>query len=154
MNTISIATHEEVQKHPANTSPSKVSFRFSKSKRFRDNNPQCPIAFYSYRSQLSRRRASIGNSRRTDFTLDLAHVPSSALYDFNTYYQFIKNKGLSFRLSREVSPDQSYLIPQIQRHPGVGEVILLLLSMSIKNLQRLPLLTQLELRLQTQSKDI
>jgi hypothetical protein len=39
MSKISLIPHEDVQKHPANSSPSKVSFRFSKTKRFKDNNP-------------------------------------------------------------------------------------------------------------------
>lgn len=86
MNKISLVSPEDVQKHLANNSPSKVSFRFSKSKRFKDNNPECPIAFYTYRSQLSRRKASIGNSQRGDFTMDLTHAPSSALYDPNSYH--------------------------------------------------------------------
>ncbi len=86
MSKISLAGHEEVQKHPSNSSPSKVSFRFSKSKRFKDNNPECPIAFYAYTSQLSDRKASIGYGRKSDFTADLAKAPSSSQYDPNSYH--------------------------------------------------------------------
>ena len=39
MNKISLLSHEEVQKHPANKSPTKISFRFPKSKRFQGSNP-------------------------------------------------------------------------------------------------------------------
>ena len=53
----------------------------------------------------------------------------------------MKHKGLSFGLSREVSPDQSYLIPQIHKHPGVGAVNFYLYSMKIKDLLKLLLLT-------------
>jgi hypothetical protein len=67
MSKISIVPHETVQKHLANNSPAKVSFRFSKSKRFNDNNPECPVAFYTYASQLSKRRSSIGHSKKIDF---------------------------------------------------------------------------------------
>jgi hypothetical protein len=114
-----------VQKHLANNSPSKVSFRFSKSRRFKDNNPECPIAFYSYRSQLSNRKTSIGYGHKSDFTTDLSKAPACSLYDPNNYHEFTKSKGLTFGLNREQSPDQSYLIPQIHKHPGVGAVKIL-----------------------------
>lgn len=127
MSKISMVGHEEVQKHLANNSPSKVSFRFSKSRRFKDNNPECPIAFYSYRSQLSNRKTSIGYGHKSDFTTDLSKTPASSLYDPNNYHEFTKSKGLTFGLNREQSPDQSYLIPQIHKHPGVGAVTLFLI---------------------------
>lgn len=47
MNKISLVSHEEVQRHPNNNSPAKISFRFSKTKRFLDNNPECPVAYYA-----------------------------------------------------------------------------------------------------------
>ena len=122
-----------MQKHLANNSPSKVSFRFSKTKRFKDNNPECPKAFYSYASQLSNRKASLGSGKKSDFTIDLAKAPSSSLYNPNTYHEHIKGKGLTFGLSREQSPDQSYMVPQIHKHPGVGAVPFHLFSMNSKN---------------------
>ena len=100
MSKISIVGHDVVQKHQTNCSPSKVSFRFSKSKRFKDNNPECPIAFYSFSSQLSQRRASIGYGGKSDFTHDLHHTPSSTTYNPNEYHEFTKFKGKSFGLSR------------------------------------------------------
>ena len=133
MSKISIVDHEGVQKHLANNSPSKVSFRFSKTKRFKDNNPECPHVFYSYASQLSNRKASLGSGKKSDFTTDLSKAPPSSLYNPNTYYEHIKGKGLTFGLSRDKSPDQSYTIPQIHKHPGVGAVIFHLFSMSLKN---------------------
>ena len=78
--------HQEIQKHQTNCSPSKVSFRFSKSKRFKDNNPECPIAFYSYGSQLSNRKASIGYGDKSDFTTDLINSPPSSIYNPNEYH--------------------------------------------------------------------
>ena len=139
MNKISIVGHEGVQKHLTNNSPSKVSFRFSKTKRFKDNNRECPAAFYSYTSQLSNRKASLGSGKKSDFTLDLAKAPPSSLYNPNTYHEHIKGKGLTFGLSRERSPDQAYTIPQIHKHPGVGAVPFCLFSMSSRNSQiRIP----------------
>jgi hypothetical protein len=132
MSKISLIPHENVQKHLANNSPSKVSFRFSKSKRFKDNNPECPIAFYSYRSELSRRKSSIGHSKKIDFYKELV-TPGSNLYNPNSYYEHLRPKGLSFAVSRDQSPDQSYLIPQIHNHPGVGAVNTNLFSMTTKN---------------------
>ena len=124
MSKISTVPHSEVQKHLANNSPAKVSFRFSQAKRFKDNNPECPIAFYSYASQLSNRKASIGYGKKDDFTRDLAKAPPSSLYNANSYHEFVKNRGLTFGSSRDKSPDNSYLIPQIHKHPGVGTVFL------------------------------
>lgn len=122
MSKISLVPHEDVQKHLANNSPSKVSFRFSKTKRFKDNNPECPIAFYSYASQLSNRKTAIGYGKKSDFTSELPKTPAGSVYDPDSYHVFTKTRGLSFGLSREQSPDQSYLIPQIHKHPGVGTV--------------------------------
>lgn len=85
MSKISIIPHEAVQKHLANNSPSKLSFRFSKSKRFKDNNPECPIAFYHYGSQLSHRRSSIGTAKKIDFFHD-SIAPASNSYNPNTYH--------------------------------------------------------------------
>ena len=68
MSKISMVKHDEVQKHLANNSPSKISFRFSKTKRFKDNNPECPIAFYSYTGQLSNRKTNLGLGKKSDFT--------------------------------------------------------------------------------------
>ena len=142
MSKMSLVPHEEVQKHLANNSPSKVSFRFSKTKRFKANNPECPIAFYSYGSQLSNRKAAIGYGKKSDFTLDLPKAPAGSDYDPNNYHEFIKSRGLSFGLSREQSPDQSYLIPQIHKHPGVGNVTLSLISMNTRKLLKTILLIQ------------
>ena len=133
MSKISKVGHDEIRKHQANNSPAKVSFRFSSTKRFKDNNPECPVAFYSYGSQLSNRKTMLGYGKKSDYTTDLAKAPSSALYNPGSYNEFVKNKGLSFGLSREQSPDQSYLVPQIHKHPGVGAVFLLLFSINSKN---------------------
>lgn len=146
MSKISLVPHEDVQKHLANNSPAKVSFRFSKSKRFKDNNPECPIAFYSYASQLSRRKSAIGTEKKFDFDTILPATPASTQYNTNSYYEFTKFKGLSFGLSREQSPDRSYLIPQIHKHPGPDAVKIMLLSMTTRSLQKLHLLTLSGLR--------
>ena len=126
--------HDEVQKHLDNNSPSKISFRFSKTKRFKDNNPECPIAFYSYTSQLSNRKTNLGLGKKSDFTQDLAKAPSSDLYNPGNYYEATKLRGKSFGLSRDKSPDQSYLVPQIHKHPGVGQVIFQLCSINSKKI--------------------
>ena len=133
MSKISLVTHEEVQNHIANNSPSKVSFRFSKAKRFKDNNPECPIAFYTFKSELSKRHSSIGSSKKVDFLIDFQHSPPSNQYNPDTYFHHVKSKGLTFGLSRESSPDRSYLIPQIHKNPSPSQVILTLSSTKLKN---------------------
>lgn len=147
MSKVSIVGHDEVQKHLANNSPSKVSFRFSKTKRFKDNNPECPIAFYSYGSQLSNRKTNLGLGKKSDFTQDLAKAPSSALYNPDNFHEATKIRGKTFGLSRDVSPDQSYLVPQIHKHPGVGAVPFSLFSMNSKSKVNAILHIQFDLKL-------
>lgn len=132
MNKISLATHEEIQKHPMNDSPAKISFRFSKTKRFKETNPECPIAFYTYESQLSKKKSSIGSAKKSDFTKDLAKAPGSSDYNPNNYHEFTKTKGVTFGSSRQKSNDRSYLIPQIHFHPGPGAVAYNLFSISLR----------------------
>ena len=98
------------------------------------------MAFYAYNSQLSRRKTSLGYGKKSDFTIDLANAPPSSLYNPDNYNEHMKHKGLSFGLSRDQSPDRSYLIPQIHKHPGVGAVSLILFSINLKKLVSLPLL--------------
>jgi len=50
-------------------------------------------------------------------------TPSSTKYDVDNYYNKIRSKGLTFGLSRDVSPDRSYLVPQLHKNPGPGKVI-------------------------------
>lgn len=86
MSKISLVPHEDVQKHLANNSPSKHSFRFSKSKRFKDNNPECPIAFYAYPSALSRRHSSIGAEKKFDIAKILPVTPAGSNYNPTAYH--------------------------------------------------------------------
>ena len=100
MSKLSKISHEQIQKHQANNSPSKLSFRFSKSKRFSDSNPECPIAFYSCQSQLSSRKAPIGSAKKIDSLNQMTLAPKSTLYNPDNFYEFTKKRGLSFGLSR------------------------------------------------------
>ena len=40
MRTFSTISHDAVRNHPGNNSPSKVAFKFSQSKRFKEPNPE------------------------------------------------------------------------------------------------------------------
>ena len=40
MRTFSTISHDAVRNHPSNNSPSKVAFKFSQSKRFKEPNPE------------------------------------------------------------------------------------------------------------------
>lgn len=75
-------------------------------------------------SQLSRRRASFGYGKKSDFTKDLTVSPRATLYSHKSVFDqdTSTKRGKSFGLSREKSPDRSYLIPQIHKHPGPGNV--------------------------------
>lgn len=87
-------------------------------------------------SQLSRRKASFGYGKKSDFTKDLTASPRATLYSHKSVFDqdtSIK-RGKTFGLSRERSPDRSYLIPQIHKHPGPGNVqISNIFSMKIKS---------------------
>ncbi len=54
MKTFSTISHDAVRNHQTNNSPTKVAFKFSQTKRFKDPNPEyffvfilrCPRTFY------------------------------------------------------------------------------------------------------------
>ena len=123
MKRLSLVLHADIQRHPNNNSSAKASYKFPQTARFKTRNPDCPVAYYSNRSGLSNRKASIGIGEKSDYTKDLAKTPGSWHYKPNTYYEFAKQKGKSFGVARDKRKDSSYLIPQIHKHPGVGKVI-------------------------------
>lgn len=58
---MSIVNHKD----PTISSNTKYSCPFSKTPRFQSNNSNCPQAFYSYNSQLSNRKTSLGYGKRS-----------------------------------------------------------------------------------------
>ncbi len=86
---------------------------------------RCPNAFYTFDSQLSNRKASFGYGKKYDFTQPTNVSPPSTKYNSKSFVDDSKKKGKSFGLSRELSPDRSYLIPQLHKNPGPGKVIFL-----------------------------
>ena len=80
------------------------------------------MAFYSNDSQLSNRKASLGYGPKSDFTKDLTASPGATKYNIRSVLDQSKNRGKSFGLSRELSPDRSYFVPQLQKIPGPGQV--------------------------------
>lgn len=109
---------------------------FSKSKRFVSPNPECPNAFYTYDSQLSNRKASFGYGNKSDFTRTLTVSPPVTKYEIKTFLDESKEKGKSFGLTREKLPDNSYLVPQLQKVPGPGLVSILICSMKTKRIRK------------------
>ena len=81
---------------------------------------------YSNQSELSRRKAAFGYGDKSDFTKPQTVSPASTKYNHKSFCDDSKNKGKSIGLSRDKIPDRSYLIPQMQRIPGPGNVIYLL----------------------------
>ena len=70
---------------------------------------------------MSNRKAAIGYGRKSDFTRDLTASPPATLYRHKSIFE--DKKGKTFGSSREKSPDTSYLIPQLHKLPGPGQVI-------------------------------
>ena len=89
---------------------------------------RCKVAYYANTSELSKRKASFGYGNKSDFTRTLTCSPPSTKYEHCSLFEKSKGKGKSFGLSREQSPDRSYLIPQLQRVPGPGKVKICLLK--------------------------
>ena len=83
---------------------------------------RCKIAFYSNDSQLSNRRSSFGYGSKSDFTKTLTASPSVTTYRHKSEFTENKNKGKTFGGPRDVAPDRSYLVPQLQKVPGPGQV--------------------------------
>jgi hypothetical protein len=129
----SITPSDAVRKHPTNTSTSKEIHIFSKSKRFIPPNPECPTAFYAYDSQLSDRKAGFGYGTKSDFTRTLTVSPPATKYELKTFVEDTKSKGKSFGLDRQKLPNNSYLIPQMQKVPGPGVVQSIIFSMRMRN---------------------
>lgn len=133
MKRISIIPPDQIRKHQANKSTSKVAFTFSKSKRFLSPSIQyfyiphlrCQKAFYSSESQLSHRSASLGYGKKSDFTQNFTKTPGANSYSQKSLFDNNKKKqkGATFGIARQNSPDRSYLTPQQQKNPGPGQVI-------------------------------
>lgn len=64
----------------------------------------------------------MGFGKKSDFTRSKAESPPPSLYLMKSGFEE-KKKGRTFGCSRERSPDRSYLIPQIHKNPGPGQVI-------------------------------
>lgn len=94
---------------------------------------RCKVAFYSNDSHLSNRKTSFGYGKKSDFTKDLTASPGSTKYTHKSSFDAGKNKGITFGLEREKLPDNSYLIPQLSKFPGPGQVNFILPSMKIKS---------------------
>lgn len=93
-------------------------------------NYRCKNACYikdDQMSQLSKRGASFGSGKKSDFTKPLTCSPPSTLYMYKSVFEDGKNRGKSFGASRDRSPDRSYFIPQIHKNPGPGNVSLFLM---------------------------
>lgn len=95
---------------------------------------RCPKVFYAFDSQLSNRKTSFGYGSKYDFTTPLNVSPPSTKYNSKSFTDDSKKKGKTFGTSREISPDKSYLIPQIHKHPGPANVYLrVIFSMAMKS---------------------
>ena len=62
--------------------------------------------------------------------------------------------GKSFGTAREKLPDNSYLIPQLQKIPGPGKVLHVLLSMTMRSKREKTIVSQLDPNPQTWLKTI
>ena len=64
----------------------------------------------------------MGYGNKSDFTKDLTASPPVTKYNLKTFVDVSKEHGKSFGTAREKLPDQSYLVPQMQKVPGPGQV--------------------------------
>ena len=136
---ISIVSPDAIRRHQANTSSSKYSFGFSRQHRFKPSNPEyiypqlrCKVHVYCKdQSKLSKIKYSVGQGKRSDFTQTLTSSPPSTKYSHKSIFEKDHRKGKTFGLSREGSPDRSYLKPQIWKHPAPNQVNCIKLSMSL-----------------------
>lgn len=129
MKSVSLVDSNAIRNHPSNNSSSKNAFQFSKTERFPAYNPEyylaylrCKIAFYCNDSQLSHRKTSFGFGQKADFTKPITCSPPSTKYNIKSDFDAQREKGKSFGLSRDSSPDRSYLVPQLHKMPGPGQV--------------------------------
>lgn len=71
---------------------------------------------------MSNRKASFGYGNKSDFTKTLTVSPPSSKYIHKSIFENSEKRGRSFGCARDLSPDRSYLIPQLQKIPGPGKV--------------------------------
>lgn len=64
---------------------------------------------------------TMGFGKKSDFTRNDNNSPSPNQYPSKSIFEE-KHKGKTFGCAREKSPDRSYLIPQIHKNPGPGQV--------------------------------
>ena len=83
--------------------------------------PRCKQAYYAHTSHLSKRKTSLGYGKRSDFTKVQTSSPVSTKYLHKSVFEENKNKGRTFGLSRNQSPDRSYLLTQLHKLPGPGQ---------------------------------
>lgn len=65
---------------------------------------------------------TMGFGKKSDFTQNGNKSPSPNQYPTKSLFEDNKTKGKTFGCAREKSPDRSYLIPQIHKNPGPGQV--------------------------------
>ena len=68
--------------------------------------------------------------------------PPVTKYQIKSFVEESRSKGKSFGLEREKLPDNSYLIPQMQKVPGPGFVDIFLSSMKTKKINSLTIASQ------------
>lgn len=106
---------------------------------------RCPNAFYSFDSQLSHRKTSFGYGNKYDFTQTTTVSPPSTKYKSKSFVDDSKKNGKTFGISRDLSPDRSYLIPQLHKNPGPGKVFIsFIYSMTTKRSNKITLVIHLD----------
>ena len=87
-------------------------------------------------SHLSNRKTSFGYGSKFDFTKPLTVSPPATKYNQKSFCDDSKKNGLTFGLSRDGSPDRSYLIPQLHKNPGPGKVKILFIQYDNEKLEK------------------
>lgn len=72
---------------------------------------------------------AMGFGKKSDFTKTKTESPPPTHYPMKSVFDE-KSKGRTFGVAREKSPDRSYLIPQLHKNPGPGQVHRLALSIT------------------------
>lgn len=82
----------------------------------------------------------------------MTNSPPVTKYKQKTFTDLSKNNGKSFGQARDKLPDNSYLVPQMHKMPGPGQVLLFIFSTKIKKIKAMTTDSLLEINLMTSLK--
>jgi hypothetical protein len=106
---------------PANTSPTKQLYSFSRTPRFPARKSYCD-KIYELAGDLRKGGAGIGYGTKSNFTKDMAQSPAPGKYVRPSFVELnaARARGFTLGLGRDRSPQRGHIKLDPLKNPGVG----------------------------------